>query len=114
VEGSCWGGSPRFEAWVTNGTGSWRIFFNIGPPPLYMGCPEDVYADSGNLASPTSPVDASQVGGSYSDTWSNVQATYGNYTVTAVYVDLDGGWRGDQTVDFDNTRVNKQVVSYEG
>ena len=114
VEGSCWGGSPRFEAWVTNGTGSWKIFFYIGPPPLYQGCQPGVYAPSGNLASANSPVDASQVGGSYSDTWSNVQATYGNYTVTAVYVDLDGGWRGDQTVDFDNTRVNKQVVSYEG
>ena len=113
VEGSCWGGSPRFEAWVTNGSGSWKIFFYIGPPPSYTGCPSGVYANSGNLASPTSPVDASQVGGSYSDTWSDVQATYGNYTVTAVYVDLDGGWFGDQTVDFDNTQVNKQVVSYE-
>ena len=53
-------------------------------------------------------------GRSYSDRWSDVQATYGNYSVTAVYVDLDGGWFGDQTVDFDNTQMNKQVVSYEG
>ena len=114
VDGSCWGGSPRFEAWVTNGTGSWKIFFYIGPPPSYRDCPADVYASTGNLAARTSPIDASQIGGSYADTYSNVQATYGNYTVTHVYVDLDGGWAGDQTVDFDNTQVNKQVVTYEG
>ena len=114
VDGSCWGGSPRFEAWVTNGSGSWKLHFYLGPPPNYRGCPTGVYANSGNLAAPTSSVDASQVGGSHSDTYSNVQATYGDYTVTHVYVDLDGGWAGNQTVDFDNTRVNKQLVTYEG
>src|SRR3954471_1830671 len=35
VQGSCGGGSPRFEAWVTNGTGTWKIFFYIGPAPNY-------------------------------------------------------------------------------
>jgi hypothetical protein len=114
VEGSCWGGSPRFEAWVTNGTGSWKLHFYIGPLPSWTGCPVGVYANSGNLAAPTSSVDASQVGGSQSDTYSTVQATYGDYTVTHVYADLDGGWFGNQTVDFDNTRVNKQLVTYEG
>jgi hypothetical protein len=114
VDGDCGGGSPRFEAWVTNGTGNWKLHFYIGPAPYYTGCPPDAYATSGNLAAPTSPVDASQVGGSYSDPYANVQAKYGNYTVTHVYVDTDGGWLGDQTVDFDNTQVNQQVVTYEG
>ena len=114
VDGSCWGGSPRFEAWVTDGRGNWKLHFYIGPPPSYTGCPTGVYANSGNVAAPTSSVDASQVGGSYADMYSNVQATYGDYTVTHVYVDLDGGWFGNQTVDFDNTRVNKQLVTYEG
>jgi hypothetical protein len=114
VDGSCWGGSPRFEAWVTTGTGTRKIFFYIGPAPSYTGCPPGAYASSGNLAARTSSVDASQIGGSYSDSYSNVQTTYGDYTVTHVYVDLDGGWNGNQTVDFDNTQVNKQLVTYEG
>ena len=114
VEGSCWGGSPRFEAWVTTATGTRKIFFYIGPAPSYTGCPPGTYASTGNLAARTSPVDASQIGGGYADSYSNVQATYGGYTVTHVYVDLDGGWFGDQTVDFDNTQVNKQLVTYEG
>ena len=113
VGGSCWGGSPRFEAWVTNGGGPAKIFFYIGPAPSYTGCPAGGYASSGNLATPTSPVDASQIGGSNSDSYGNVQASYGNYSVTQVYIDLDGGWYADQTVDVDNTQVNKQRVTYE-
>jgi hypothetical protein len=84
--GSCWGGSPRFEAWVTDGTSKWKIFFFIGPPP------------SGSGYQP----------------YSEVQARYGNYTVTAVYLDVDGGWQSNQTVDFDNTVVNQNLVTYEG
>jgi hypothetical protein len=99
--------------WVTTPAGGRKIFFYIGPAPSYLGCPPGVYASSGNHAAPTSSVDASQVGGSYSDTYSNVQANYGNYTVTHVYVDVDGGWYGDQTVDFDDTQVNREIVTYE-
>jgi hypothetical protein len=114
VLGSCWGGSPRFEAWVTTPAGTRKIFFFIGPAPNYTGCPSGVYANSGNLASPTSPVDASQLGGSVSDRYSSVQARYGKYAVTHVYADLDGGWSSDQTVDFDNTQVDNRLTTYEG
>jgi hypothetical protein len=111
--GSCWGGSPRFEAWVTNGTGSWKIFFYMGPAPNYTGCASDVYTRSGNLATPASPVDAAQVGGTYDEPFSRVQADYGNYAVTHVYLDVDGGWYANQAVDFDNTKVNKKLTTYE-
>lgn len=114
VDSSCWGGSPRFEAWVTSRGRTKKIFFYIGPPPSYTGCATGTYEHSGNLASPTSPVDASQIGGSVSDSYGNVQAKYGSYAVTHVYLDLDGGWLGDQTVDFDDTQVNAQLVTYEG
>ena len=113
VVGSCWGGSPRFEAWVTNGTSNRKIFFYLGPPPSYTGCASGAYTSSGNLATPTSPVDASQLGGSYDEPFSQVQASYGDYAVTHVYLDVDGGWYSNQTVDFDNTRVNRQLTSYE-
>jgi hypothetical protein len=114
VVGSCWGGSPRFEAWVTNGTSTWKIFFYIGPPPSWTGCPSGVYANTGNLASPSSPVDDQQLGGSPSDRYSDVQARFGKYGVTHVYVDLEGGWSADQVVDFDNTQVNGRLSTYEG
>jgi hypothetical protein len=115
VVGSCWGGSPRFEAWVTNGMGSWKIFFYIGPASQgWRGCPAGAYANSGNLATPTSTVDASQLSGPIYEPYADVQAKYGNYAVTAVYLDLDGGWYSDQVVDFDNTQVNRQFVNYEG
>jgi hypothetical protein len=113
--GSCWGGSPRFEAWVTDGTSKWKIFFFIGPPPSWVGCPSGPpYANSGNLATPTTIVDASQLSGSGYQPYSEVLARYGNYTVTAVYLDVDGGWQSNQTVDFDNTVVNQNLVTYEG
>jgi hypothetical protein len=43
-----------------------------------------------------------------------VQARYGNYAVTNVTLGVDGGWSSNQAVDFDNTRVNQQLVTYEG
>ena len=113
--GSCWSGSPRFEAWVSNGGAPQKIFFYIGPYPNYTGCPSGVYANTGNLAAPTSLIDDSHLpGGTFYDAYSNAQAKYGNYVVTAVYLDADGGPSGDQTVDFDNTQVDNQLVAYEG
>lgn len=108
--GSCYGGSPRFSAWVTNGTSSGEIWFYIGPPPLYTGCAPGAYTNSGNLATPTSLVDTSSIGGSRNQPYSNVQANYGDYTVTHVHLDVDAS---NQTVHFDNTEVNDKVVTYE-
>ena len=107
VLGSCEAGSPRFTANVTNEASSGSIFFYIGPP-----CPSDGYTNSGNLAAPTSFVDASNLGGSFNQRFSDVKADFGNYTVTAVHLDVDGQ-ASDQTVDFDNTRVNANFVTYE-
>src|SRR5262249_40883439 len=52
-------------------------------------------------------------GGSLSEPFSSVKAAYGDYNVTAVHIDVDGGEGGNQTVDFDNTAVNGRVVTYE-
>ena len=108
VLGTCEEGSPRFTANVTNGTSSGSIFFYIGPP-----CPSAAYTNSGNLATPTSPVDTTNLGGSLNQPFSNVKADFGNYTVTAMHLDVDGPNAGLQTVDFDNTRVNANFVTYE-
>lgn len=113
VVGSCWAGSPRFTAYVTNGTSTGSVFFYLAPPPNYTGCASGAYANTGNLATPTSLVDAANLGGSLNEPFSNVQADFGDYTVTHVHLDVDGGAAGNQTVDFDNTRVNEQLVTYE-
>lgn len=113
--GSCWGGSPRFEAWVTDPTGTrHKIFFYIGPPPSYTGCAIGAWANTGNLASPSSPVDDDQLGGGYYDTFASVVANYGTYPLTAVWLDADGGWQADQTVEFDNAQVNGRLFTFEG
>jgi hypothetical protein len=111
--GSCWGGSPRFEAWVTTPTGTSKVHFFIGPPPSYTGCPSGVWAGSGNVAAPSSLVDDSRLGGSTSDPYSNAQARWGSYAVTHVYLDVDGGWYANQAVDFDNTKVNTSLFAFE-
>lgn len=114
VIGSCWAGSPRFTANVSSGGRSSSIFFYIGSPPNSGACPQGPFANSGNLAAPGSIVDARQLpGGSSSESYSSVQAAYGDYNVNAVHIDVDGGEAGDQTIDFDNTVVNGRLVTYE-
>src|SRR4051795_12154479 len=53
--GTCGLGSPRFAVEVTNGTTTGNIFFYIGPPPNYTGCPPHVWAHRRHLASPDLP-----------------------------------------------------------
>jgi hypothetical protein len=114
VFGSCSAGSPRFTVNVTNGTINSSVFFYLGPPPSYTGCDPGSYASSGNLAAPTSLVDASALpGGSFNEPYSQVQADFGDYTITAVHLDVDARGAGEQTVDFDNTNVSGKLVTYE-
>ena len=110
--GTCASGSPRFTANVTNGGRNSSIFFYIGPGN--GGCGSSHYSNSGNLAAPSSLVDAAHLpGGSLNEPYSKVQSDFGTYTVTAVHIDVDGGDSRTQTVDFDNTRVNSKFVTYE-
>ena len=113
VAGSCASGSPRFTANLTNGGRRSSVFFYIGPGNN-GGCGASAYTNTGNLAAPTGLADASQLpGGSHDEPFSKVQNDYGNYTVTAVHIDVDGGEGGTQSVDFDNTIVNGKLVTYE-
>ena len=112
VAGTCASGSPRFTANVTNGAQRGSVFFYIGPSN--GGCGSANYTNTGNLADPGSVVDAAHLpGGSLNEPYSKVQADFGDYNVTAVHIDVDGGESGTQTVDFDNTRVNAKFVTYE-
>jgi hypothetical protein len=115
TQGSCSGGSPRFSVEVTNGTVTGTIFFYIGPPPNYTGCPANVWTSSGNLALPTNLVDTSQLPlGTFYDPYAAAQTKYGSYTVlsTALVVDTFSPL-GDKTVQFDNTQINDTIYTYE-
>ena len=102
--GSCHGGSPRFVVSLTNGTSTGDISFYLGPPPNYTGCPPNVWSNTGNLASGL--VDDSQLpGGTFYDPYAASQTKYGSYTVTDIFIVVDGFAPPYQTVQFDNTFV---------
>jgi len=115
--GSCGGGSPRFQVNVqTPSNGVKNIFVYIGPPPNYTGCPANVWANTSNLVTPASLVDATQLGGAFYEPWSAAVAAYGTYPVVGIQLVADGGWAfpsTGQTVDVDNTMINSTTYTYE-
>ena len=112
IMGSCDLGSPRFGI-TLSGNPNATIFVYIGPPPGYTGCTSG-WTPTGNLLTPTSLVDTSQLpGGTFYDTWAAAQARYADQTVTDIFIVSDNGPSGTQEVQIDNTNVNGNVYTYE-
>jgi hypothetical protein len=114
--GGCGVGSPRFQINVTTpSNGTKNIFVYIGPPPNYVGCALNVWANTGNLAAPTNLVDASQIGGSFYEPYSQVQTDFGSYPVTGVQLVVDSGYAvgGTQTAQVDNVKINNATFTFE-
>lgn len=113
-EGSCGGGSPRFQLNVASSSGdTGNIFVYIGPAPNYTGCPTGVWTSSGELIG-TGTVDTSQLdGGTFYDPYATALLKYGDYEVTGIQLVADGGWLADQVVDIDNTTINSTLYTYE-
>ncbi len=112
--GTCQTGSPRLVATVTDGTVTGNINFYIGPPPNYTGCPPNVWTNTGNLASPTNLVDTSQLpGGTFYDPYATAQTKYGSYTITDLFVVVDGFNGVPQTAQFDNVMINNTTYTFE-
>jgi len=109
TSGTCTSGSPRFGATTRAGT----IFFYIGPPPSYTGCPAGIWSNTGNLAAPTNLVDATQLGGTFYEPYAAVQASFGNLAITDLFIVADAGYAGAQTVVIDNTMVNSTTYTFE-
>jgi hypothetical protein len=109
---SCGLGSPRFGIQLSGFAGT--IFAYMGPPPSYTGCPPNAWTPTGNLLSPASLVDSSQLpGGAFYDSWAAVQARYSGAAVTDIFLVSDNGPTGSQTVQIDNTDVNGTLYDYE-
>src|SRR5258706_11589924 len=88
--GSCALGSPRFGIQLAGFSGT--IFAYIGPPPNYTGCPPNVWTNTGNLLTPASLVDTSQLpGGTFYDTWGAAQTRYTGRQVTDIFLVSDNG-----------------------
>ena len=116
-EGSCGGGSPRFQVEVASSSGNTgNIFVYIGPPPSYTGCPAGVWTTSGELIG-TGPVDTSQLdGGTFYDPYATALVKYGDYEVTGISLVADAGWAfspDGQVVEVDNTTVDTTLYTYE-
>jgi hypothetical protein len=122
VQGSCGGGSPRFQVNVATNTGkSGNVFVYIGTLPFGTGCPPDVEMNSGNLAQPGAPGDvpgtwdSSQIVlGTQVSTYSATLALAiaGGWTITGIQLVVDAGWAfppNGQAVIVDSVTVNDHV-----
>ncbi len=109
--GSCGGGAPRFQVNVDGQ----NAFVYIGPPPNYTGCAQNVWLNTGNLVTPASFVDTSQLpGGTFYDTFAAADVRYGSDLVTGVQLVTDAGWMfGTQTVLVDNVMINDATFTFE-
>ena len=109
---TCGGGAPRFQINVDGK----NAFVYIGPPPNYTGCPTDLWQSSGNLVTPASFVDTSQLPrGTFYDTFAAADLKYGSDAVTGIQLVTDAGWKfGTQTVLVDNVVINDRTFTFEG
>jgi|SRR5579859_1807261 len=113
TQNTCGVGSPRFQINVDGA----NAFVYIGPPPNYTGCPTNVWVNTGNLATPTSFVDTSQLpGGTFYDTFASADLKYGADLVTDIQLVVDGGYaftNGQQVVLVDNVVINSKTYGFE-
>jgi len=105
TEGSCGGGSPRFQLNIDGK----NVFVYLGPTPNFTGCAAG-WTSTGNLATNTElRVDLSQYGGSQYSTWAQAVALLGSHTLAGVQFAVDGGWSQTgkkQVVQLKNVTIN--------
>ena len=110
TEGSCGGGSPRFQLNTPEG----NIFVYIGPYPNYTGCQTGVWQSTGDLLETGMYVDTSQIGGTFYDPYENAVAQFGDLEITGIQLVTDAFWfAGTQTVVFDNVMINNRTFTFE-
>jgi len=120
TQGSCGGGSPRFQINVTDGTvvGTGNIQVYIGPAPTYTLCPSNSWGSTGDLLEGSKLIDTSQLPlGNFYDPYNVAVTKYGSYAVTGVQLVADGGWfpppGSPQTVQADNVDINGTIYTFD-
>jgi hypothetical protein len=105
TEGSCGGGSPRFQLNIDGK----NVHVYLGPTPNFTGCATG-WTSTGNLATNTElRVDLTQYGGAFYSTWAQAVALLGTHTVTGIDFAVDGGWsqtNKKQVVQVKNVTIN--------
>jgi hypothetical protein len=117
-QGSCTGGSPRFQINVVdpNDNTEKNIFAYFGPDSGGAPCVTNgAWANTGDFLEVNRILDTTQLtGGTFYDPYASALAKYGSWTVTGIQVVEDSGWTGTaQVVDIDNTDVNGTTYDYE-
>lgn len=115
TEGTCGGGSPRFQITVLDNTNTERnIFAYLGQTPSFT-CTPDVWSNSGDLLETGKTLDTSQLPlGTFYDPYDTALTKYGSLTVTGIQLVTDGGWLfGNQTVLADNVVINNMTYTFE-
>lgn len=123
TDDNCGGGAPRFSIRVDSdndnvvSAGDKRVFVYLGAHPNYNTCTPNTWTASGNLVTAANPVwDASQVGGTFYDTFANASTLTATNEILGISLVTDAGWSqgdGEQTVLFDNVTVNNEVETFE-
>ena len=110
TDGTCSQGSPRFQINVLGQ----NVFAYLGPqfPSVTNPCAGATYSNSTNVISPTSLVDATQLGNGY-ETWAAFQAQHSADAVTGIQLVVDGFTTPNITAQFDNTVINDTTYNYE-
>lgn len=120
---SCASGSPRFDVGLANGTASGDVFVTIPCDTVPVG----TWSNSGNVFNCTDPNNGAPAcifpsGGICSSplpmcyegmTYAEAEGFYGSYTVTDIAIVVDAS-NGAEDVQFDNSTINSNVVTYEG
>ena len=110
---SCGGGAPRFQIQL-DAFPDKNIFVYIGPPPDFVGCPPNIWQNTGDLLTDASLVDTSQLpGGSQTDTWGAALLRYAGTTVIGIQLVTDTFDTSSNTVIVDNTQINETIYDYE-
>jgi len=115
TEGSCVGGSPRFQVTVLdpNRNEQRNIFVYFGDYPNYTNCPTNQWVSTNDLLENGLYVDTSQVGGTFYDPYENAVTQFGDLEVVGVQLVVDAGWAGTQVASFDNVTINSSTFSFE-
>jgi hypothetical protein len=109
TDGSCGGGSPRFDIALANGQ---TVGVHFGPSPNFTGCAEDTWTSTGNLIGSSDAGRYEIRPGTPFITYAQALAAIGSQTVTSITLAVDGGWSQPakkQVVQVRNVNVNGQL-----
>ena len=115
TNGTCAFGSPRYSIGIAQGSTSGTLFVNIpcGPTGTWSNsgnviCNACIVFPDGTLCT-LSSVPSACISG---ETYAQAETDFGSYALSDVAIVVDPS-NGAEVVDFDNSQVNNQVITYE-